>query len=597
MRAEDLVVDLVDQRALKDGDPLALAPKSFALLVVLMRSSQTLVTKDSIFAEVWADVFVSDAALTTAVKELRQALGDTIKTQDWVQTVRGKGYRFRKPVETYAAKDQAPMPDGAAASIVGPSIAVLPFADMSPEGDQDYFSDGISEEILNALVNVPGLQVVGRTSSFAFKNQNEDIRGIGEKLSVSHILEGSVRKQEDRVRITAQLVQVADGFHLWSETYDGKLVDVFDLQERIAVQIANALQIVFNADQDGPLAKTLTADHEAHDLYLRGKALVDIRAGDATLTQAVKLLQRATEVDPGFAEAWAELARANNTLPQYTLVEDSNVFLDRASAAALTALELDPNLARAHLAASGIDSRRFTLTQPFHRLKKAVELDPRDPDVMGAFGYYWCIIGHTEKAIETGETALALDPLNATNNWTLALAHINAGSLDRARQLLEESLSLGFLPAAMVLPHVFALSGDRTMARDWLERAFMPMNDLFQQWDNVTAFSTLLADAVHTDQTDRRQALRELLHRYTADPATIINTQILSFLINIEDYELFMDLFSTHTFSGDTYLLCTLWDASPVATGLRAHKRFPAFSRAIGLGAAWEEHGPPDWQT
>ncbi|MEM6554615.1 MAG: winged helix-turn-helix domain-containing protein [Pseudomonadota bacterium] len=596
MRADELVVDLLDQRALRDGEPIALAPKSFELLVVLMRSSPTLVTKDKIFAEVWADVFVSDAALTTAVKELRQSLGDTIKTQEWVQTVRGKGYRFRKPVEIYDAPDQAPTPAKKSREDNSPSIAVLPFADMSPERDQEYFSDGISEEILNALVNLPRLRVVGRTSSFAFKNLNEDIREIGSKLSVSHILEGSVRKQGDRVRITAQLIQVDDGFHLWSDTYDGKLVDVFDLQERIAVQIAGALQIVFNVDMEGPLAKALTTDYEAHDLYLRGKALVDIRAGDTTLTQAVRLLERATEIDPNFAEAWAELARANNTLPQYTLVEDSNVYLDRASKAALTALDLDPGLARAHLAASGIDSRKFTLTKPYHRLSKAVELDPRDPDVMGAFGYYWCIIGHIDKAIETGETALALDPMNATNNWTLALAHINAGSLDRARALLEESLGLGFLPAAMVLPHVFALSGDRGMARDWLERAFMPMNELFHQWNSVSDFSTLLADAVHTDDADRRRELKHLLHRYTRDPSTIINTQILSFLVNIEDYETFMDLFSTHTFSGDTYILCTLWDSSRMATGLRQHDRFAWFTDTIGLGDAWAEHGPPDWQ-
>ena len=596
MRAEELVVDLLDQRASRDGEPIALAPKSFELLVVLMRSAQTLVTKDAIFAEVWADVFVSDAALTTAVKELRQSLGDSIKTQDWVQTVRGKGYRFRKPVETFETPDHTPSLARESLADNPLSIAVLPFADMSPERDQEYFSDGISEEILNALVNVPGLRVVGRTSSFAFKHQNEDIREIGNKLSVSHILEGSVRKQGDRVRITAQLIQVEDGFHLWSETYDGKLVDVFDLQERIAVQIADALQIVFNVDHEGPLAKALTTDHEAHDLYLRGKALVDIRAGDTTLTQAVKLLERATELDPDFAEAWAELARANNTLPQYTLVEDSNVYLDRASKAALTALDLDPSLARAHLAASGIDSRKFTLTQPHYRLSKAVELDPRDPDVMGAFGYYWCIIGHIDKAIETGETALTLDPLNATNNWTLALAHINAGSLERARALLEESLSLGFLPAAMVLPHVFALTGDRSMARDWLERAFMPMNDLFHSWGNISNFSTLLADAVHTDDAERRQELKQLLHRYTQDPSTIINTQILSFLVNIEDYETFMDLFSTHTFSGDTYILCTLWDSSRMATGLRRHKGFPAFTAAIGLGEAWASHGQPDWR-
>lgn len=596
MRADALTIDLLDQRALMKGVPLELSPKSFELLVALMRSSQTLVSKDDIFADVWAGVFVSDAALTTAIKDLRQSLGDTVKTQEWIQTVRGKGYRFRKSVETFDEENSHRSPETNSTRSNTHSVAVLPFSDMSATGDQAYFSDGISEEILNALVKVPGLQVAGRTSSFSFRNKDIDVRSIGTSLSVSHVLEGSVRKQGDQVRITAQLIQTVDGFHVWSETYDGKLVDVFDLQETIALQIADAMQIALNMADHERLAKTLTANSEAHDLYLRGKALVDIRAGDTTLTQAVKLLERATEIDPAFAEAWAELARANNTLPQYTLVEDSNVYLDRASSAALKALDLDPSLARAQLAASGIDSRRFTLTKPYDYLKRAVELDPRDPDAMGALGYYWCIIGHISRAIEAGERAVQLDPLNATNNWTLALSYINAGALDRARDLLEESLSLGFLPAAMVLPHVFALSGDRAMARDWLERAFMPMNDLFQSWNGIEAFSTLLADAVHTDQTDRRRELHDVLSRYIESPTTVVNTQILSFLVNIEAYDLFMDVFSTHTFSGDTYLLCTLWDQSRVATGLRQHNRFPDFVQSIGLTEAWEEHGPPDWQ-
>ncbi len=590
LHADGLTVDLLDQRAWLDDEPLGLSPKSLALLVALMRSPQTLVTKEAIFTDVWPGVFVSDAALTTTVKELRQTLKDTAKRQDWIQTVRGQGYRFRKPVEVELDED------GPRASPAEPvqdrSIAVLPFKDMSPDSDQAYFSDGISEEILNALVKVPDLRVAGRTSSFAYRD-DVDVREIGRVLSVSHVLEGSVRKQGDRVRITAQLIQIRDGFHLWSEAYNGHLEDVFDLQETIAQKIAEALEIILGASVDGRLAKTLTTNSEAHDLYLRGKALVDVRAGDTTLTQAVKLLSRATALDPNFAEAWAELARANNTLPQYTLVEDSNIYLDRASDAALKALELDPTLARAHLAASGIDSRKFTLTRPYHRLARAVELDGRDPDALGALGYYWCIVGHTERAIETGEAALALDPTNATNNWTLALAHINAGSLERARALLEEALGLGFLPAAMVLPHVLALSGDRAMARDWLERAFLPMNDLFQQWSGVTNFSSLLADAVHTDDAGSRREMQSVLRRYTSDPSAIINTHILSFMFNVGDHDTFVDLFSSHTFSGDTYILCTLWDDSPMASSFRDHEAFPGFIESVGLRAAWDEHGLP----
>ena len=595
MIADDLTLDLIDQRAFMHGTPLSLSPKSFSLLAALMQSPQTLVTKDAIFSAVWPGVIVGDAALTTAIKELRQALNDTVKSQVWIQTVRGKGYRFRQPVTAKADElDRVPGITQATEPAPALSIAVLPFADMSEAGDQEYFSEGISEEILNALVKVPHLRVAGRTSSFAYKKQNMDIRKIGAALNVANVLEGSVRKHGNKVRITAQLIQASDGYHLWSQTYNGALDDVFELQEKIAHKIAAALEAVLGGGANDRLAKVLTDSPEAYDLFLRGRALVAVRAGETTLTQAVKLLEHATRIDPSFAEAWAELARANNTLPQYTLVTNSNTYLDRAAGAAATALKLDPSLSRAHLAASGIDSRRHGLTAPYAHLIKAVELDPRDADAVGALGYYWCIIGHINKAVDIGEAAVKLDPLNATNLWTLAIANINAGQLRRAQDLLEQALGLGFLPAMLVLPHVMALSGDRETARDWLARALMPLDDLFQKATGIEAFGAALATAIHSDDAEARTRLRAALRTYASQPGAVFNAQILGFILYLADFDTFFDTYTANSFSGDTYTLCTLWDAGPVARALRQHDRFPDFTETVGLAAAWREHGDPD---
>ena len=194
------------------------------------------------------------------------------------------------------------------------SIAVLAFADMSPGKDQEYFSDGMAEEILNALAKVPGLKVAGRTSSFSFKGKNIDSKTIGETLDVAQILEGSVRKQGERVRITAQLLRAKDGFNVWSDSYDGTLADIFDLQERIARDIAGHLKVVL-VSQDSRLVPKATNNTAAYTAFVEAEGLVNRRQD---LTHAIDLLSDATTLDPRFARAWSKLAVANAVAPLYS---------------------------------------------------------------------------------------------------------------------------------------------------------------------------------------------------------------------------------------------------------------------------------------
>ena len=226
------------------------------------------------------------------------------------------------------------------------SIAVLPFADMSSGKDQEYFADGLSEELLNLLAKLPELRVIGRTSSFQFKGRNEDLRVIGEKLNVAHILEGSVRKSGDKVRITAQLIKAADGSHLWSETYDRTLDDIFAVQDDIAGEVVKALKLTL-------LGTALTTsskpqDSEAYNLALQGRFFLD-RRGQKDLERAVEYFRRSRERDPGYAPAWAGLSQAYARQADSGFVPAADGYR-RAREAAEKALALDPQLADAHLA-------------------------------------------------------------------------------------------------------------------------------------------------------------------------------------------------------------------------------------------------------
>ncbi|HSB54554.1 MAG TPA: protein kinase, partial [Gemmatimonadales bacterium] len=256
------------------------------------------------------------------------------------------------------------------------SIAVLPFANMSGDPENEYFSDGISEEIINALTQLPRLRVAARTSAFSFKGKNADLRVIGDQLSVGTVLEGSVRRAGGRIRITAQLINVADGYHLWSERYDRELTDVFAIQDEIASAIADKLKLTLAAGAEGRLARPPTANVEAYDLYLKGHALIKQRG--PALLRAVEALEQALAIDPALALAHAELAEALLLMSLYGMVRPAEI-AERAREGTYRALELAPRLVLGQVVL-GLHSimGEFDLNRGSAALARAVELDPLD---------------------------------------------------------------------------------------------------------------------------------------------------------------------------------------------------------------------------
>ena len=365
---------------------------------------------------------------------------------------------------------------------VGPpdaSVAVLPFADMSAAGDQEYFGDGMAEEILHALVRVPGLRVTSRTSAFAYKDVAKDVREIGRELDVGAVLEGSVRQDSGRVRITAQLIDVKTGFHIWSETFTRELRDVFSIQDEISRAIAEVLRgsLVDEAPGgqgigSGVLVEAKTRTPAAYDEYLKGRFELYQRTPES-LVSAVEHFRRATQLDTAFAAAYAGLGLTYALLPYYSDAVPFDVALARASESADRAVRLDPDLPSAHAAAGQALPFGPGRAAAFRR---AVELDPFYAEAHQWLGETLSMMGQHEEAVREGRMAVQLDSMSRAANldlgrnlqragrleeaarqfrkmirrdpafssaWgNLAAVHIDAGAYDSARAAIEQSAKI-----------------------------------------------------------------------------------------------------------------------------------------------------------
>jgi adenylate cyclase len=326
------------------------------------------------------------------------------------------------PTETAAtpAESSPPADPEAAAMAAVPtqppatetSIAVLPFIDMSPGRDNEYFSDGLTEELLNSLVKVRALQVAGRTSSFAYKGRDLDMRVIGEELGVAHLLEGSVRKAGNRLRITAQLIKVADGYHLWSETYDRELTDVFAIQSDIAGHVVEALQVTLLGEDAARMQAGGTTDVEAYNDYLQGIYLVNQGSREASVRAAVAAFDRALARDPAFVDAWIALG-STMTVVLSNAWEPPEVAWARIEEAAGQARRHAPQLAGGYMLESylrGYRDRRWL--EAIESLRRAMLLEPGNANLLFNYSIMASQLGLHEESIRAAQRAVELEPTN-----------------------------------------------------------------------------------------------------------------------------------------------------------------------------------------
>ena len=321
------------------------------------------------------------------------------------------------------------------------SIAVLPFVDMSPQKDQEYFCDGMTEELINRLSNIKELKVPARTSAFMFKGKAEDVREIGRKLNVRIVLEGSIRKMGNQLRVTAQLVNIADGFHLWSETYDRELMDVFDTWDEIALTIADKLKFTLLAKEKAKVTKRYTENIEPYNLYLKGRWYWN-KWTEADIRKAMDCFQAAIDIDPNYALAYAGLAEAYNTLSHYSIVRPEEIY-PKAKELALKALSLDKTLAEAHTVLGYVlVYYDWDWESGEREFKAAIALKPDDVTAHHLYSYFLVIMNRYEEAFSEIRKALAVDPLNMITNRTLGDFYYHSGQYDRAIESLKKTIEM-----------------------------------------------------------------------------------------------------------------------------------------------------------
>src|SRR5262245_907567 len=544
----------------KDGVRFRLQELLLKILDELLTNPGEVVTREQLIARLWPKRVVDfESALNAAVRRLRAALGDEAETPRYIETIPRHGYRFIGTIVPPVVPEPpavAPEPDPvnepptaaapqvrsrtlrgavaalACAAIVGiivwnlrpersasstparapepqaqvNAIAVLPFLDLSEAQDQQYFSDGLTEELITHLAQTLPLRVTARTSSFSFKDQPVDIATVASKLQVTHVLEGSVRKSGDQMRITAQLIDAKTSSHLWSQNYDRKLDDFLKVQDEIASAVAASLQVALTASVAHP-----SEDPRLYEHLFRGRFFFQRRdPGDVERAEAS--YRQAVELDPTFARGWAGLASVY-WIQSVTGTLAPNVGLQRVREAAERALKLDPNVAEAHVRMANYLSASGNPSAADEQMRLAATLEPNNPLVIAFMSDYAAEDGRLDDAIEQLRTAVAADPLSTMSRTYLANTLYLAGRIDESQAEYRELEQINPTQARRGLCPVLVATGK-----------FSEALEMMKDEPASVARAQCVALAYHGQgrKTEAEGALGELIESYgTSDPIVI----------------------------------------------------------------------------
>lgn len=477
----DYLLDQQRRELVRRGEVVPIGPQVFDLLLHLVRNRDRVVSKDDLLEAVWGGRIVSESTITSHINAVRKAIGDSGEEQRLVRTIARKGFRFvgdiasaeAGPAELIPAEFTAPIP--ALAMPDKPSITVLPFQNLSGDPEQDYFADGVVEDVITALSRLRWLFVIARNSSFAYKGQTVDVKEVGRALGVRYVLEGSLRKAGDKVRITGQLIDASTGAHLWAERFEGTLGNLFELQDQIAESVVGAISPQLERAEIERARRKATESLDAYDYYLRGMAKLHNGTREA-IKAALPLFHRAIDLDPEFASAyggaawchfWRKLNGWMDNAPEETAegvrLARLAVELGRDDAVALTRA----GHALGHLAGD-IDGG-------IALIDRARLLNPNFAPAWFLGAFLRIFRGETEGAMEDLAHAVRLSPLDPEMfrmQAGIALAHFYAGRFDAAVAAAEKAL--GNLPdllmAITLLAASHALAGRSTEAHQAIDR-------------------------------------------------------------------------------------------------------------------------------
>lgn len=638
---DDFELDVDKFELRHNGQAVHVEPMVFDLLVLLANNPGRVISRDELIEELWDGRIVSEATISTTVKSARKALGDSGEVQKYIKTIRGRGIEFVANVNApfvdrrKVTSDKTPVidqqsnipksfifkvaviislfvfavilyvtddggiptetPNSNAIIPQGPyKVAVMPFADMSENADQEYFADGMAEEILNLLAAIPGLELTSRTTAFSLKGLNLTVPEIAERLNIHYIVEGSIRTTGERVRVTAQLIDVNTDAHLWSETYDRELTSIFDVQDDISGAITDALKIELGTNARSRRAPT--TNMAAYDLYLRGHQLFQnrgtFRGSDRVvyLEESIAHLKQATNLDPNYAEAWADLAGVSMVIPTFDgvnysfdeMAELSYEYVDRA-------LSINPNLSQAWGAKGFTHIVQLEFADAVTSLKRATELNPFNETAWLWLGLTYTTFGADQEAIAAIDRAIKLNPSIPVNYNVIGAAAHGGGDVAKAAEyqqvaVFERGFELGRIDTMLIAldPNYNDPRGDREAA---LEDAIRYINFLEKDRDPERDEKLSLYIDAHFEPSLRDKALAQL-------DKDIENRERLSFVgaYLLGDGTRMAKHFELGTENNGLNLRRIF---SPVGRPLFTHKPFRDYLISIGMLEYWKNNRFP----
>jgi len=560
-------LDAANHSLWRGTERAVITPKAFDVLRYLVENAGRLVSQEQLLESLWPETYVNPEILRKYIQEIRRVLGDQPGKPVFIETLTKRGYRFIAPVRDEGVpelpgvpvsepaqestgsgtvlpdKEQPSATDlrrrlalpavlaatalalvagylwvarsrtNAPSSKKDTSIAVLPFADMSPAKDQEYFSDGLSEQVINDLAKVAGLKVVARSSAFQFKGKTEDLRSVGKRLGVANILEGSVRKEGHRVRITAELIKVADGFQLWSETYDREINDVFAAQDEIARAVTEALQVRLLSANGGEVsASARSRNPDAYQAYLQGQYFVARGQDKEDLEKALTYADQAVKLDPNFAPAWAQRAQVLQGLARVALISDAEGFR-AARDSAEKAIALDPSLATGYLVLGLVQiNYDWDWEGADTSLGRAGLLQPGSAAVLANRAYLAKTLGQADEAIALYKQAIALDPLRANFHLALGYELYADGRYNEAQAALQTAQDLNPQLSSLHLTR-----GKILLLEGHLPEALVEMEKETGEWEKLLGESVVYYALSRHRESD--EALKRLIATHQNDCA------------------------------------------------------------------------------
>jgi TolB-like protein len=494
-RFTDHVLD-IERRELRRGSTLiAVEPQVFDLLNYLLENRDRVVSRDDLIASVWCGRAVSDSTLDSRINAARRALGDSGRKQRLIRTIPRRGIRFVGEVCTLAEsvprsggslpEESQPRAPSPLPRLDGPAIAVLPFVNMSGELEQDYFSDGISEDIITALSRLRWFIVISRNSSFAFRDKSVPMKQIAEELGVGYLVEGSVRKSGDRVRITAQLNDAATGSQLWAERYDRGLSDVFAVQDEITEAIVAAIEPQIYAAENFRARRKPPESLDAWDLLMQALSHYwKVTPEDNVAAQ--DLLERAIAIDPNYAQALAVLS-ASHIFGAHMGWEPIATGVQAAEYTGLAALRADREDCWAHLAVAGVHVHRRRLDEALAEIEMALSLSPNFSLALSYYGLVLSYAGRWREGAEAARRALRLsprDPFSAICSGVAAYAEFVGRNYHEAIRLAREGVRqrFNFVGAYRVLTAAAAMAGEIDVAKDALRELRRAQPNISLAW-------------------------------------------------------------------------------------------------------------------